>query len=82
MPAPKDSLLLKFGAVGMAFVMMTIASGGLVWALAIGLNNKADKTELQKVRNYMYEIHTAVEVIKTEQRMLIHYIDPTLPVGP
>lgn len=72
---------LKIGGFVIAMIMMLIASGGVLFSLATKLTSKADRTELYEVQQDIYRVNTAVEVIKTEQRMLIRRIDPTLPVG-
>lgn len=53
---------------------MLIVVGGIIWTLSALVNNKADKSTVNVIK-------TDVEVIKSEQRMLIKYIAPSLKTG-
>jgi hypothetical protein len=68
-----------------SFVLaVLIALGGVatvVYAAGVLVESKADRKELKAVEDRVDGIHTDVQVIKTEQRMLIRAIRPDLPVG-
>ena len=65
---------LKGIGIGISMLALLVTLGGLVWGMATLVNGKADKAIVNEIR-------IDVEVIKTEQRMLIKSLRPDLPVG-
>lgn len=71
--------LFKGGALLIGALGILITMGGLVWALSSGLANKASESDLRRVDDRVDAIHTDVQIIKREQRRLMHSMG--VPVG-
>ena len=68
-------------AMATKLVIGAIALAGIVWGAASLIGGKAEASDLRAVEHRVHEIDTDVQIIKSEQRMLIRAIRPDLPVG-
>ena len=72
---------LKVASVVVGICGLVIVLGGLVWGMATVTSSKADKSQVRALESQVHTIDKDVGIIKTEQRMLIKYLAPRLPVG-
>ena len=80
-PTLEGKPVLKATALAISALGILLAVLAIVWGAAVLVTGKADHEDVDQIDRKVQTIRVDVEVIKTEQRMLIRALAPQVKVG-